>query len=426
MSSVVVVGTQWGDEGKGRVTDYLARQADVVVRYQGGNNAGHTVSVGDKTYKLHLIPSGILHPGKLSVIGNGVVVDPVALVEEIDYLTSLGVEVKNLLISDRAHLIMPYHKVLDGLAEDLKGEAQIGTTRRGVGPAYMDKTERTGIRVIDLLDKEIFEQKLITNLERKNRLLEKVYSHPGFDAGEIMDTYFKCAERIKQFVTDTSVVIHDAIKQGKNVLFEGAQGTLLDIDLGTYPYVTSSHPVAGGVCIGAGIGPTFIDRVVGVVKAYTTRVGKGPFPTELTDSTGDYIREKGGEYGTTTGRPRRCGWLDAVVLRYAVRVSGLTHFAVTKLDTLGGLDSVRICTGYRYNGEILTEFPASMKVLGGVEPVYEELEGWGDISGVTDYDKLPQSAKNYIERIRQLTGVSISMISSGPKRSECMVLEDVF
>lgn len=427
MAGVVVIGTQWGDEGKGRITDYLAQRADVVVRYQGGNNAGHTVEVGSKRYKLHLIPSGILHPGTTCIIGNGVVVDPIGLIEEIDYLEKEGIEVNALRISDRAHVIMPYHMLLDGLTEEKKGAHDLGTTRKGIGPAYIDKAERMGIRMCDLMDPQLFEEKLDQNLETKNYLLERVYGVKGFEKGPLLENYLKAAEKIKPMVCDTTVIIYEAAKAGKNILYEGAQGTLLDVDLGTYPYVTSSHPIAGGVCIGAGVGPTLIDNVVGVVKAYTTRVGKGPFPTELFDSTGDYIRERGVEYGTTTGRPRRCGWLDAVILRFAVRVNGLSHIAITKLDTLGGLEKVKICTGYEYRGQILMEFPASLRVLAECKPVYEELPGWPeDISGITEYGKLPQNLRNYVERIKELTQTDISFVSVGPGRDQGFELKKLF
>lgn len=427
MASVVVIGTQWGDEGKGRITDYLASKSDMVVRYQGGTNAGHTVEVGDEKYKLHLIPSGILHEGKVCVIGNGVVVDPVALVEEIQTLENRGVNVNNLKVSDRAHLIMPYHKTLDGLSEDMLGENSIGTTRRGVGPAYMDKAQRVGIRVVDLLDRDIFEAKLEQNLKAKNNLLKKVYGMEGFKKEDILDLYLDCAEKIRKYVTDTTVIISDAIKKGKNVLFEGAQGTLLDIDFGTYPYVTSSHPIAGGVCIGAGIGPTFIDRVVGVVKAYTTRVGKGPFPTELFGEIGDFIRDKGAEYGTTTGRPRRCGWMDTVIVRYAIRVSGISRIAITKLDTLGGLKKLKICTGYKYKDRIIRDFPASLKLLAECEPIYEEMDGWDeDISHVRSFDELPVNAQKYVKRIQELCETRVCFVSIGPKRSQGIMLEEVF
>lgn len=427
MAGVVVIGTQWGDEGKGRITDYLAEKADVVVRYQGGNNAGHTVEVGDKKYKLHLIPSGILHPGTTCIIGNGVVIDPLSLLEEIDFLEKDGIGVDTLYISDRAHVIMPYHQLMDGLTEEKRGARDIGTTRKGIGPAYIDKAERTGIRMCDLMDPELFEEKLTENLSEKNFLLEKVYGVKGLEKEPMLESYIKAAERLKSMVCDTTVIIYEAARAGKNILYEGAQGTLLDVDLGTYPYVTSSHPIAGGVCIGAGVGPTLIDKVVGVAKAYTTRVGKGPFPTELFDATGDFIREKGYEYGTTTGRPRRCGWLDAVILRFAVRVNGLSHIAITKLDTLGGLEKVKICTGYEYKGRVLTEFPASLKVLAECKPVYEELPGWEEnVSRISEYQKLPRNLINYVERIKELTQTEISFVSVGPGREQGFELNKLF
>lgn len=376
MSTLVIVGTQWGDEGKGKITDYLAEKADVVVRYQGGNNAGHTVEKEGVQYKLHLIPSGILYPEKICIIGNGVVIDPASLIGEIENLKKQGISVNNLKISDRAHIVFPYHIRQDELEEISKGKNDLGTTRKGIGPCYMDKSERIGIRVCDLIKPTVLEEKLRRNVEKKNKLFRDLYGAEGFGFEEIYEKYLDYAEKIKPFVTDTTVLLYDLIKSGKKVLFEGAQGTLLDLDLGTYPYVTASHPIAGGVTVGAGIGPTMIDEVMGVVKAYTTRVGKGPFPTELFDENGDFLREKGHEYGTTTGRPRRCGWLDVVILRYSIRVSGITYFALTKLDTLTGLKKIKICTGYKFNGEIITDFPASLEDLAQCEPVYEELEGW--------------------------------------------------
>ncbi len=424
MSSIVIVGSQWGDEGKGKITDFLARTADVIVRYQGGNNAGHTVVVGDQEYKLHLIPSGILYKEKTCVIGNGVVIDPEILINELDYLKQRGVETKNLQISGGAHLIFPYHKLMDAAEEDKKGNNKIGTTRRGIGPAYMDKAARIGIRLIDLLDKDVFEEMLTRNLLEKNHLLEKVYEIPPLSKEEILTSYLEYAEKIRSYLSDTSLFIHNAIKDDKKVLFEGAQGTLLDIDFGTYPYVTSSHPIAGGACIGAGVGPTKIDRVIGVAKAYTTRVGSGPFPAELMDETGQYIREKGHEYGTTTGRPRRCGWFDAVILRYAVRLSGLDSIAFTKIDVLSGLKKIKICNGYRYRGEVLTEFPQTLKVLGECEPIYEEMDGWNeDITGITSFDDLPKNAQDYLNRIMELTGVNVSIISVGSERGQTIVID---
>lgn len=427
MSAVVLIGAQWGDEGKGKVTDFLAQQADLVVRYQGGNNAGHTVVVGDQEFKLHLIPSGILYPEKLCLIGNGVVIDPMVLLKELEYLKGRGISTDNLRISPRAHIIMPYHKVLDELIEENKGDKKIGTTKRGIGPAYMDKAARVGIRVVDLMDREEFEQLLEINLEEKNHLLTKVYEKEGLDKKAILDEYLGYADALRKYVADTSVLINNGLKEGKKVLFEGAQGTLLDLDHGTYPFVTSSHPIAGAACIGAGIGPTKISKVLGIVKAYTTRVGEGPFPTELFDETGKLIQDKGNEYGTTTGRPRRCGWFDAVISRYATRISGLTSVAITKLDVLSGLDTLKICTGYKFGNQIITEFPASLKVLSECEPIYEEMPGWQeDISHVSSYDELPEAARAYLDRISELSEVPVAIIGVGTRRSQTIVREEMF
>ncbi|MBA4534924.1 MULTISPECIES: adenylosuccinate synthase [Brevibacillus] len=427
MSTVVVVGTQWGDEGKGKITDYLAETAEVVARYQGGNNAGHTIIFDGNKYKLHLIPSGIFYKDKICVIGNGMVIDPKALVAELEYLHGHGFTTNNLKISDRAHVILPYHIKLDGVEEESRGQNKIGTTRKGIGPAYMDKAARIGIRIADLMDKEEFKEKLARNLVEKNRVLEKLYNEDGFKLEDIYEEYLKYAEIIRPYVTDTSVVLNDVIDNGNRVLFEGAQGVLLDIDQGTYPYVTSSNPIAGGVTIGSGVGPSKIHQVIGVAKAYTTRVGDGPFPTELHDATGDHIREVGFEFGTTTGRPRRIGWFDTVVVRHARRVSGITGLAITKLDTLSGIDKLRICTAYKYKGEILNEFPASLKVLAECEPVYEELEGWSeDITGIRDLNDLPATARHYIERITQLTGVPMSIFSVGPDREQTNVVRGIY
>ncbi|SEG01618.1 Adenylosuccinate synthetase [Caloramator fervidus] len=423
--SLVVIGAQWGDEGKGKITDFLAENADVVVRYQGGNNAGHTVIANNKKYKLHLIPSGILYDDKLCIIGNGVVVDPKALLDEIEYLKGEGIRVDNkkLLISDRAHVIMPYHKIIDALSEKKRGSKDIGTTGKGIGPCYTDKHERVGIRICDLLNKEVFAEKLKMNLEVKNKLIKEIYEDEELNFDEIYNLYMGYAEKLKDFVTDTSVVIYEKIKEGKKVLFEGAQGTLLDIDYGTYPYVTSSHPVSGGVCIGAGIGPTMIDRVVGVCKAYTTRVGKGPFPTELFDEIGDFIRNKGFEYGTTTGRARRCGWLDLVILKYAARISGLTSLAITKIDTLAGLDKVKVCVGYEIEGKVIDNFPASLEDLAKCKPIYKEFDGWDDsVQRAKSFDELPENAKKYLRFIEEYTGVRISIISVGPERENTIVV----
>ena len=423
MSAFIVLGAQWGDEGKGKMTDYLAEEADVVVRFQGGNNAGHTVEVGDRQYKLHLIPSGILYDNKLNVIGNGVVVDPKALFEEIGYLEKEGVKVtpEKLIISDRAHLIMPYHRVLDVLKEKDKRKNDIGTTGKGIGPCYTDKFERCGIRVCDLLHEDVFEEKLRENIKMKNEYITKVLGGEALDVEEILAQYKQYAEKIRPFVKDTSVKVYDSIKEDKTVLFEGAQGMLLDIDHGTYPYVTSSNTTAGGVSNGIGVGPNMITNAVGITKAYTTRVGKGPFPTELENETGEWIRTKGHEYGVTTGRSRRCGWLDLVIVKSAVRVSGLTSLAVTKIDTLAGLDKLKVCVGYKFNGEIIDYFPASLEDLAKCEPVYEEFDGWDDsVADARSYDEIPENAKKYLERISEFTGTRISIVSVGPKRDQTM------
>ncbi|MFC7395097.1 adenylosuccinate synthase [Scopulibacillus cellulosilyticus] len=427
MSSVVVVGAQWGDEGKGKITDYLSGNAEVVSRYQGGNNAGHTIVFNGKKYKLHLIPSGIFYDDKICVIGNGVVVDPKALVEEIKYLHDNGISTDNLRISNRAHLILPYHIKLDIAAEESKGSNKIGTTRKGIGPAYMDKAARVGIRMADLLEPETFKEKLEKNLEEKNRLLEKVYETDGLRLEDILDEYLGYGEEIKSYVCDTSVVLNDALDQGKRVLFEGAQGVMLDIDQGTYPFVTSSNPVAGGVTIGSGVGPSKIKHVVGVTKAYTTRVGDGPFPTELNNEIGDRIRDVGNEYGTTTGRPRRVGWFDSVVVRHARRVSGMTDLSLNCLDVLSGLDTVKICVAYKYNGKTIEEFPASLNILSKCEPVYEEMPGWKeDITNAKTLSDLPENARHYVERVSQLTGIPLSIFSVGPDREQTRLVRGVF
>ncbi len=427
MSTVVVVGTQWGDEGKGKITDFLAESAEVVARYQGGNNAGHTIVFGGKKYKLHLVPSGIFYEDKICVLGNGMVLNPEAMVQELDYLKSNGISTTNLYISDRAHVIMPYHIKLDMADELRKGKQKIGTTGKGIGPCYMDKAARIGIRVADLLDKDIFAEKLKQNLEEKNRLLERVYDIEGFSFDDLYHRYCEYAQQIAPYVVDTSYVLNEAIDSGKRVLFEGAQGVMLDIDQGTYPFVTSSNPVAGGVCIGSGVGPTKIHEVIGVAKAYTTRVGDGPFPTEINDEIGDRIREVGREYGTTTGRPRRVGWFDSVVVRHARRVSGITGLSLNLLDVLSGLEKVKICTAYKYRGEIITNYPARLDVLWECEPVYEELPGWKeDISGVRSFHELPLNAQHYVERISQLTGIPLSIFSIGPDREQTVQVRPVY
>ncbi|WP_010648872.1 adenylosuccinate synthase [Oceanobacillus massiliensis] len=427
MSSVVVVGTQWGDEGKGKITDFLSQNAEVVARYQGGNNAGHTIKFDDITYKLHLIPSGIFFNDKICVLGNGMVIDPKAFVEEIAYLHERNVSTDNLRISNRAHVILPYHLQLDILQEEEKGIHKIGTTKKGIGPAYMDKAARMGIRIADLMDKDAFREKLEQNLKEKNRLFEKVYEVEPMNVDDILEEYYEYGQQMAQYVTDTSVVLNDALDAGRRVLFEGAQGVMLDIDQGTYPFVTSSNPIAGGVTIGSGVGPTKINHVVGVSKAYTSRVGDGPFPTELDDEIGHTIREVGREYGTTTGRPRRVGWFDSVVVRHARRVSGITDLSLNSIDVLTGIETLKICTAYRYKGEIMKEFPASLKVLDECEPVYEEMPGWTeDITGVKTLDELPANARHYLERVSQLTEIPLSMFSVGPDRSQTNVVRSVY
>lgn len=418
MPATVILGAQWGDEGKGKITDRFAERADVVVRYQGGNNAGHTIVVGDETFALSLIPSGVLYPTVTPVIGNGCVVDPKVLLEEMDALRSRGIDPSQVLVSGNAHLIMPYHRKLDAVIERFLGDSMIGTTKRGIGPAYMDKFSRFGIRAQDLFDPRIFRKKLEVALKDKNKQLMKVYNQLPLDVDEIFDEYLGYAEQLADHITDTSLIVWNAIDQGRNVLFEGAQGTLLDIDHGTYPFVTSSNPVAGGAAVGVGIGPTQINSVVGVVKAYISRVGTGPFPTELHDETGDRLIDIGGEYGVVTGRRRRCGWLDAVALRYAVRVNGLTEIALTKLDVLSHFDTIRIGTAYTSLGERHTEFPRQQRVLYDCEPQYEEHDGWGDdISEAQTYEDLPKLARSYVDRIEELAGVPIRTVSVGPARS---------
>ena len=427
MSSVVVVGTQWGDEGKGKITDFLSENAEVIARYQGGDNAGHTIVIEGTKYKLHLIPSGIFYPEKVSVIGNGVVVNPKSLVKELAYLHDAGITTDNLRISDRAHVILPYHIKLDQLQEDAKGDNKIGTTIKGIGPAYMDKAARVGIRIADLLDKEIFAERLKTNLEQKNREFTKMYEIDPINFQDIFEEYYDYGQQIKKYVTDTSVILNDALDAGKRVLFEGAQGVMLDIDQGTYPYVTSSNPVAGGVTIGSGVGPSKISKVVGVCKAYTSRVGDGPFPTELNDEIGHQIREVGHEYGTTTGRPRRVGWFDSVVMRHSRRVSSLTNLSLNSIDVLTGLDEVKICVAYDLDGERIDYYPASLETLQRCTPIYETLPGWSeDITGVRHLDDLPETAKNYVRRVSELVGVKISTFSVGPGRDQTNVLESVW
>lgn len=426
MANIVIIGTQWGDEGKGKIVDLLAEYADIVVRFQGGNNAGHTMVVNGEKFISHLVPSGILQK-KTCIIGNGVVVDPGVLLDEIDYLIEKGVPVNpdNLMISEKAHVIMPYHKNIDVASESMKGKNRIGTTGRGIGPCYDDKVSRRGIRFAELTDPEVFREKLLSVLPEKNFILEKYLSCEALDAGKIIKEYSSYSERLAPFVANISVIIHRAMKEGKQVLFEGAQGTHLDIDHGTYPYVTSSNTVAGNACCGSGIGPKEISGIVGIVKAYTTRVGEGPFPTELLDETGDYIQKKGAEFGATTGRKRRCGWLDTVLLRNAARLNSLTGLAITKLDVLGGVKTLKICTGYEHDGKILKDFPASIKVLSSCKPVYEEMPGWDeDISGIRNLKELPKTTRNYLKKIENLTETPITIVSVGPGRDETILIRN--
>ncbi len=427
MSTVVIVGSQWGDEGKGKVIDYLAAQADVVVRGQGGNNAGHTVVVGEDKYALHLIPSGILYNETINVIGNGVVFDPAGFLAEVETLEAKGVSTENIRISDRAHVIFPYHKEIDRLSEEARGDDKIGTTKKGIGPCYMDKVERTGLRICDMIDENTFEDKLRNQIDRKNNIIVKLYGATPLNADDIVNEYKDYAKKIKKYVADTSVIVYDAIKQDKKVLLEGAQGSLLDIDLGTYPYVTSSHPVSGGFSVGAGIGPNEIQEVLGIVKAYTTRVGMGPFVTELDDEIGDKIRVQGNEFGTTTGRARRCGWFDAVLVKYSARINGMTGMALMLVDVLSGFDTLKICTGYKHGDEIIEHYPANLDVLDNCEPIYEEMAGWSeDLTDINNYDDLPEAAKNYIARIEELIGIPAKIVSIGPKRSQTIVRGNIY
>ena len=428
MSAVVVLGAQWGDEGKGKIVDYLAQQADAVVRYSGGSNAGHTVVVNDVNYKLRLLPSGVLFPNKTNVLGNGVVINPGVVLAEIAGMKEKGIDCHNLVISDRAHVVLPYHQRLDELQEDALGSHKIGTTKGGIGPCYMDKVARVGIRICDLMEPEIFAEKLKINLAAKNEIITKIYGAEPFDYDTVLKEYLDYAEQLRTYVVDTGVVMDELFAADKKVLFEGAQATFLDIDHGTYPYVTSSNPTAGNACTGSGIGPRFIDHVVGVVKAYATRVGEGPFITELldTDGPGNQIRETGHEYGTVTGRPRRCGWLDAFMLRYSARLNSMDYLAITRLDILDHMPKIKMCVGYNINGETLKRIPASLNVLAKVEPVYEEFDGWmTDISGIRNYADLPANAKKYLERLSEVAGVELGIISVGPNREQTIVLKDL-
>ncbi|MEF8832596.1 MAG: adenylosuccinate synthase [Candidatus Thermoplasmatota archaeon] len=422
MSAVVIVGTQWGDEGKGKITDYYAEKSDHIVRFQGGNNAGHTIELEEETFKLHLLPSGILRDDKKAVIGNGVVVDPKVLLEEINGLEKRGIDTSNLVLSDRAALIMPYHKAMDELEEKLKGNMKAGTTKKGIGPCYSDKVARFGIRVIDLYNPESLKNKLETIVPIKNKIFKSLGENNTWNVEELFQTYLKYGKKLEDYVKDVSILLDKAIENEERILFEGAQGTHLDIDHGVYPYTTSSNTTAANASTGSGIGPTNIESVIGIMKAYTSRVGTGPFPSELEDETGDYIRENGGEYGTTTGRPRRVGWLDLVMVKYSKRVNSLTELAVTNVDVLEDLEKIKICTGYKHNGEKIEEFPADIESMYEYEPIYETFEGWSkkdwDTIAEKGYEALPENIKNYLEYIEDAVGLPISHISIGPKRHQ--------
>ena len=420
MPANIVVGTQWGDEGKGKIIDIIASRADVVVRSQGGNNAGHTVVNDGQTYKLHLIPSGILYKNTACLIGAGVVLDPKDFLSEIDDLSSRGISFDNLKIDPRAHVVMPWHITLDGLSEKFRGNSDIGTTKRGIGPCYMDKYERCGIRVYDLVHPEVFAEKVRMTGKLKNKIITEVYGGEPHDIEAIIKEYTEYGKRLAKYVDDVSVIVYEAAKANKTIMFEGAQATLLDIDFGTYPYVTSSHPLSAGVCVGTGVGPMIIANIIGVAKAYTTRVGKGPFPTELNDEIGETIRNKGGEFGTTTGRPRRTGWFDAVIVRHSVRVNGLSSLAINKLDTLGGIGDLKVCVAYKKpDGTVIENFPAALEELADCVPVYETLKGFDDdISSCRSFDELPEACKKYIERLEELCDCHISMVGVGPDREQ--------
>ena len=426
MPAIVLLGAQWGDEGKGKATDLLGDKVKYVVRYQGGNNAGHTVVIGDQKYALHLLPSGILTPSCIPVIGNGVVIDPAVLLEEIRGLNERGVDTSNLKISTNAHLITPYHRTIDKVSERFLGKAKIGTTGRGIGPAYADKINRIGIRVQDLFDPSILRQKIEGALRDKNQVLIKVFNRKGIEIDEVLREYLEYAEILRPYVTDTSLLLNQALERGENVLLEGSQGTLLDVDHGTYPFVTSSNPTAGGASTGSGIGPTRITRVIGIVKAYTTRVGSGPFPTELFDEDGEKLRSIGGEFGTTTGRSRRCGWYDAPIARYAVRINGLTDFFLTKLDVLTGWEKIPVCVAYDVDGTRVEELPASQSDFHHAQPIYEYLPGWSEpISHARDLKDLPANARAYVKFLEEVSGAPMSAIGVGPGRDETIVVKDL-
>ncbi|GAA2851021.1 adenylosuccinate synthase [Streptosporangium fragile] len=421
MPAVVLVGAQWGDEGKGKATDLLGDQVDYVVRYQGGNNAGHTVVIGDQKYALHLLPTGVLSPNVVPVIGNGVVIDPGVLLGEIDGLQARGVSAERLLISANAHLIMPHHKAIDKVTERYLGKAKIGTTGRGIGPAYGDKIYRMGVRVQDLLDPGILQKKIEVALNEKNQILTKIYNRRMIDGDKVLEEYLGYAERLKPHIADTSLILNKALDEDKVVLLEGGQGTLLDIDHGTYPFVTSSSPTSGGACAGSGIPPTRLTRVIGILKAYTTRVGSGPFPTELDDEMGDWLRTTGGEYGVTTGRNRRCGWFDAVIARYASRINGVTDYFLTKLDVLSGLEKIPVCVAYEVDGVRYDEIPMTQTDFHHAKPVYEEFPGWEeDITGARSFEELPANAQAYVKTLEELSGARVSAIGVGPGRTQTL------
>ncbi|MEW5858506.1 MAG: adenylosuccinate synthase [Cyanobacteriota bacterium] len=425
MANVVVIGAQWGDEGKGKITDLLSKSADVVVRYQGGVNAGHTVVVEEQTFKLHLIPSGILYPDTECIIGCGTVIDPQVLIEELDQLEALKISTRNLLISQNAHVTMPYHRLIDQASEERRGSYKIGTTGRGIGPTYADKSERTGIRVLDLMDTEGLREQVRWTIDYKNVILEKLYNLPPLDAESVIEQYLGYAERLRPHIVDSSLKIYDAIGRRRNVLFEGAQGTLLDLDHGTYPYVTSSNPVAGGACVGAGVGPTMIDRVIGVAKAYTTRVGEGPFPTEQNGSVGEMLCDRGAEFGTTTGRKRRCGWFDAVIGRYAVRINGLDCLAITKLDVLDELEEINVCVAYEIDGDRTEDFPTNSRQFSRCQPIYKTLSGWKQSTAdCRTLEDLPQQALDYLKFLAELMDVPIAIVSLGASRDQTIIVED--
>lgn len=427
MATAMVIGAQWGDEGKGKIVDYLAAKADVVVRSQGGNNAGHTVVTGGKACPLRLMPSGIMYPGTICVVGTGVVIDPKSFLEEMEKLEAQGINAKHLQISTRAQVVFPYHIRLDEAEEMRKGSRKLGTTKNGIGPCYADKINRIGIRMCDLMDKEVFAEKLKYNVEQKNMLLEKLYGMEGFDYEQMLIDYLGYAEKLRPYVKDTNYTVQTLVREGKNVLFEGAQASMLDCDNGTYPFVTSSHPTAGGACIGAGIGPHMMQNIFGVVKAYSTRVGEGPFPTEQVNEIGDRIRDIAHEFGTVTGRPRRVGWLDARAVRYAAALNSFDYLAITRLDILDELEEIKVCVGYEYEGKLVKEYPADLKFLSKVTPVYKTYKGWKEkISAIRDYDRLPALCKEYLADISKEIGVPIGIVSVGPSREETIVVKDVF